>query len=368
MDTRFRSRAPRVARIRPEPSTPERITLGALAGELDVVLIEGLPPIPAGFATGAGKNRDEIVRQMASGSSEVRASGWDPVERIKDQEIDGVEAEVLFPSMAMSFFAMPAADLQQECFRVYNDWVVEYCSHDPRRLYGVGMVSLLDVEQGTRELERVAKYDLRGVMIGAAPPAGTSYASPVYDRFWHAAAQAGLPVALHVTTGPEKDNAMLPPLCQAYMSLFYPVQRTLAAMVFGGVLERFPKLKILSVENDVGWLPHFMYRMDHGYDKWGGIDERVLQRARLPMQPSEYVRRQVFATFQDDPIGPLLYREFGEDNFMWGNDFPHVDSTWPDSRAWLAKNLGGLPDSVRSKIVFDTAVKYFRLNLPDRQP
>ena len=91
------------------------------------------------------------------------------------------------------------------------------------------------------------------------------------------------------------------------------MQRSLSTLVFGGVLERFPELKIVSAENDTGWFPHFMYRMDHAYDKF-----HAMEKEPLPMQPSEYVKRQVWATFQDDPVGPATYKIFGEDNYMCG--------------------------------------------------
>ena len=107
-------------------------------------------------------------------------------------------------------------------------------------------------------------------------------------------------------------------------------------MIFGGVLERFPELRIVSAENDIGWLPHMMYRMDHAYDKYG-----PLMAEPLPMRPSEYVRRQIWATFQDDHVGAATYGLFGEDNYMWASDFPHTDSTFPESRAWIEKNFEG---------------------------
>ena len=106
------------------------------------------------------------------------------------------------------------------------------------------------------------------------------------------------------------------------------VQFTLVSLVLNRVLERFPALKIVSAENDTGWLPHFMYRMDHAYEKyWNVAGMRPFE-----MKPSDFLRRNLRATFQDDPIGPATYDYFGADNYMWASDFPHSDSTWPKSR------------------------------------
>jgi predicted TIM-barrel fold metal-dependent hydrolase len=141
-----------------------------------------------------------------------------------------------------------------------------------------------------------------------------------------------------------------------YMGLIYEVQRTLTSIILGGVLERFPKLQIISAENDVGWFPHFMYRMDHAYEKFN-----VLTDEPLPMKPSEYIKRQVWATFLDDPVGPATYRLFGEGNYMWGSDFPHTDSTWPRSREVIAKDFAGVPEEITRKIVFDNAARLYGL-------
>jgi predicted TIM-barrel fold metal-dependent hydrolase len=143
------------------------------------------------------------------------------------------------------------------------------------------------------------------------------------------------------------------------MTVLHEVQESLARLVFGGVLARFPGLRVVSAENDVGWIPHFMYRMDHVYEKYRAMWERP-----LPERPSHYVRRQLFATFQDDPIGPATHALFGAENYMWASDFPHSDSTFPESRAWIAKNFAGVPEPVRRRIVHDNAVALYRMAPP----
>ena len=143
-----------------------------------------------------------------------------------------------------------------------------------------------------------------------------------------------------------------------YMTVIHEIQASIAHLVLGGVLERYPKLRIVSAENDAGWLPHFNYRMDHVYDKYGEMWAEISER------PSHYVQRQVYATFQDDPVGPATHDIFGADNYMWASDFPHSDSTFPESRAWIEKNFSGVPDTVRRKIVYDNAVALYGMELP----
>jgi len=136
------------------------------------------------------------------------------------------------------------------------------------------------------------------------------------------------------------------------------VQRSLNSFIMGGVLERFPNLRLVSAESDVGWLPHFMYRLDHAYSKFS----RLVPDA-IPRHPSEYIRRQVWATFQDDPVGPAAWRIFGADNYMWASDFPHADSTWPHSREVIARDFDGVPEEVMRKIVFDNCARLYHMEI-----
>jgi predicted TIM-barrel fold metal-dependent hydrolase len=357
IDRRFKDRAPRAVT---KPDKP-----GAF------FIAEGLRPFPVAAVAAVGKDGEDYARHMKTGYEAVRPSGWDPVERLKDQDIDGVEAEVLYTSLGMPLFGLKDAELQRACFRTYNDWLAEFCSHAPRRLLGVPLISLDDVSLAVAELERCCKQNLKGAMIWGSPPEDRPYSSSIYDPFWQAAAELEMPLSLHVVTGGTKSPAwqMVGHIAKSehdtpgisvlgtYHFLLADIQATLYTLVVSGVLERFPKLKIVSAENDTGWLPHFMYRLDHGYKKyWANAGIR-----KLAMDPSEYMRRQLYATFQDDPIGPATWSFFGEDNYMWASDFPHGDCTWPNSRKVIAADFAGVPEKVTGKIVFDNAVKLYGL-------
>src|SRR6202049_4815102 len=324
LDHKFQDRAPKVIKTE---------------GKGGFVFVgPGLTPFPVAGGFAAGRSGEELKEflgeaNQAKGYESARPSGWDPVERIKDQDIDGVHAEVLYTTLGMTLFGLHDADLQRACFKAYNDWLSEFCSHNPKRLIGAALISLEDIGEGAKELRRVAKNGLKGAMIWGAPPRERPYTSREYDPFWEAAQELETPLSLHVITGKkppkseeERQKVRMEPrdpsFVRGYMNLIHEVQRSLTDIIFSGVMMRFPKIRIVSAENDTGWIAHYMYRLDHAFEKFGAMMEEPLD-----MKPSEYVRRNMWATFQDDPIGPLLFKLFGEDNFMWGSDFPHSDST-----------------------------------------
>jgi predicted TIM-barrel fold metal-dependent hydrolase len=359
VDNRFKEQAPRVV---------------ATEGRLGVCLTApGLRPFPVSGLSAAGRSGEELKKYFGSGYDAIRPSGWDPVERIKDQDIDGVEAEVLYTSLGMPLFGLQDRELQRDCFRVYNDWLAEFCSHNPKRLVGIALIALDDIDAAVKEMHRCRKMGLRGAMIWGFAPEGRPYSSRIYDPFWAAAADLDMPISLHVITAAgkspvgratkdiaesEKDQPGISTVGY-YLFMTADVQQSLFTIVMSGVLERYPKLKLVSAENDTGWLPHFMYRLDHAYDKYGVMSGLH----QFELKPSEYLRRQLWATFQDDPVGPATYQFFGADKYMWASDFPHTDSTWPRSREVIKADFAGVPEEVTRKIVCDNAARLYGINL-----
>ena len=345
LDERFRDRAPRVIQSRESGS--------------HLFVAPGIRPFAVAGAFGSGRSGEELAAHMKKGYEAARPSGWDPVERIKDQDVDGVAAEVLYTSNGMALFGLDDAELQRACFKVYNDWVSEFASHNPKRLHAIGLISLEDISTAVTELERCAKIGLKGAMIWGSAPSDRPYSSEIYDPFWQAASELEMPLSLHVVTGKEKGPAPgFRAMTAMYMNLIQEVQRSLTTIIFSGVLERFPRLKIVSAENDSGWLPHYMYRADHAWDKFGKLGKR-----QIPNKPSDYMRRQLWVTFQDDPIGPATWKFFGEDNYMWASDFPHTDSTWPNSLKVIEQDFAGVPEQVANKIVNENAAKLYHIDL-----
>jgi predicted TIM-barrel fold metal-dependent hydrolase len=320
-----------------------------------VVACEGALPMPLEAFCSAGLSSEEIAESLARGEAGVRPGARDPLARRADMERDGVAAEVLYPSVALQAFRLSDGALQAHCFRIYNDWLAEMCSAVPDRLFGVALASLFDPDEACREVERAARLGLRGVMVWCAPPPGDSYASPRYERFWAAAAVAGLPVSLHL--GTTRDlSAPGESIAVAYMMTILPIQRALAQLLLGGVLERFPDLRVVSVENEIGWLPHFLARIDHGAERYRKAADLGLTRP-----PSETFRRQVAATFQEDRVGVEARDRIGVECLMWASDYPHGDSTWPRSREVVARDFAGVPQAERRLILAGNAVRLYGL-------
>jgi uncharacterized protein len=346
---RFGERTPRVKQL------PDR------SGHWFVM--PGVAPYQVAHGFGLGKGGKELREHLSRGYEAARSSGWDPVERIKDQDVDHIAAEILYTTLGLSLFALDDADLQRACFAVYNDWIAEFASHSPNRLYPVALISLEDVAEGVRELQRASRRGLKGAMIWSSPPADKPYYSQLYDPFWRCAEELAMPLTLHVITDRKQGEGLkLSGAAAMFMNVMRPVheiQQTLLSLVFYGVLDRFPRLKFVVAENDSGWVAHFMYRIDHMFEKFGAMtDERLLS-----MPPSEFIRRNVWVTFQDDLTGALTTSYFGEDNFMWASDFPHTDTTWPNSVNVVKKNFERIPEQVTHKVVFENAVKLYGMSI-----
>src|SRR5271166_1730734 len=348
LDHKFQERAPKVVQN-------EDGTFGFVA--------PGIHPFPVAAGFGVGKSGAELKEHLKKGYEAARPSGWDPVERLKDQDVDGVAAEVLYTTLGMPLFGLDDTELQQICFSVFNNWLAEYASYAPKRLYAIALISLEDIDAGVKELERCAKMGCRGAMIWGAPPEDRPYSKPIYDPFWAAAQETGIPISLHVITQKKQREIKFegsrsggpPPV-----DPIFEIQQSLRSLIYGGALERFPGLKIVSAENDAGWIGHFMHRLDHLHEKFISMTSRG--RA-LPKKPSEYLRRQLWATFQDDPLAPITAKFFGEDNFMWASDFPHTDSTWPHSQEVIEKDFAAVSESVKRKIVCENAVKLYGMEV-----
>jgi len=230
-------------------------------------------------------------------------------------------------------------------------------SRTGKELGWLALVSLWDVDAGVRELARCAGLGMKGAMIWGYPPDDRPYYSPGYDRLWAAAQDLDLPLSLHIVTGMgEESRVDFRAAAVRYMHLVHEVQRSISQLVLGGVLERFPRLRVVAAECDIAWLPHWVQRMDHANQKFGAMMD-----VPLTMAPSDYVRRQVWLTFTDDALGASGLQAMGADAVMWGSDFPHTDSTWPNSQAVLDKNLDGVPSGITARVLHDNAAELYHI-------
>lgn len=277
--------------------------------------------------------------------------GHDPLARIKEMEIDGLSAEVLYPTLGLELFGLDDAGLQEACFKVYNDWLIEYCRVAPQRLIGVAAISVYDIDHAIEELHRCNKAGLKGAIIWQAPHEKLPFHSVHYNRFWEAAQELDMPVSLHILTGhsyhKNKERRKGVEHYRGSVNLkLLDVTNALFEFIFYGILERYPKLKIVTVENEIGWLPFVVQQWDYYFCRFRGVNPPPITK-----EPSEYFHRQIYSTFFNDNVGGHNLQWWGEDNCMWSNDFPHPNSTWPKSRQVIERDLGHLPAEKRAKLL-----------------
>jgi uncharacterized protein len=343
VDKKFRDRAPHTVR-------------GLNGREGEFFVCENISPIPVAGFFGAGVPSEALAEHTRKGMEAAPASVWDPAARLKDQDCDGVQAEVIYTSMGMPLYGLDDVELRVACFRAYNDWAVEYCSHNPKRLIPLGLITLEDIGAGVQELQRIAKKGMKGAMIWAEPPDERPYSHTDYDPFWSAAQDLNMSLSLHILTGRKgmgvdffKGNLAL-----QVSTLHHEVERSITVFVLGGVLERFPKLTIVSAENDVAWMPYLMWRMDFAQARIGAVSSK-----KLSLKPSEYVKRQVFATFINEPIFLDGFHRYAADNAMWSSDYPHTAAIWPKSQDFINETFSSLSAQDRQKIIHDTAARVY---------
>ncbi|MEA2642668.1 MAG: hypothetical protein QOF51_4062 [Chloroflexota bacterium] len=290
--------------------------------------------------------------------------GHDPRARIKEMAQDGVSAEVLYPTLGLSLFGQDDPDLQEACFQVYNDWLIDYCSVDTDRLVGIPCISAYRIDHAVQELERCVAAGLKGALIWQAPHPDLPFTSEHYEPLWDAAESLGAPISLHILTGHNYSKNLASRAGPEHYRGSVNLKTIEAAnavfdLIFYDKLHHHPNLKFVIVENEIGWVPFFRQQWDYYYRRF--TKERPLG---IDHEPSYYMDRQIYATFFNDHVGGHLLEIWGQDNCMWSNDFPHPNSTWPNSRAVIERDLGHLPAEARSKLVRENVLRLYGMKVP----
>ena len=323
----------------------------------DMFVIKGMSrPVMMGLVAAAGKSAKELAA-FGVKFEEMHRGGWDPDARLADQDRDGVFAEVIYPTVGMLLCNHKDFDYKKACFDAYNLWIAEYCAAHPDRLIGTGQTAMRSVEEGIADLRKIKQLGLRGVMMPGNPQV-EDYDSKIYDPLWEAAVDLELPLSFHILTS--RDDSLLQtrgPKLNSFLSIIRGCQDIIGTFILGGVFERHPKLKVVCAEADAGWVPHYMYRMDHAYDR----HRYWLPTGTLSKMPSEYFRENVYTTFQDDWVAFQMKDMCNIRRLMWASDFPHSDSTWPWSQEILKKHTAGLSEQERNLILHDNVAELYRL-------
>jgi predicted TIM-barrel fold metal-dependent hydrolase len=293
-------------------------------------------------------------------------AGRDPLDRIRDHARDGIDAEIVFPNKGLAMFATQDPEFGAAQCRVWNDWAWE--TYGPYNDFMSPMAAIMtaDLKLAVEEIERVAKLGFRGFTLPCKPIWGAhdarhpNYNLALYDPMWAVIQDLDLPITFHVSTGRDPraarndGGAVINYVSHSLSPTIEPVANLCAS----GVLERFPKLRFAGIECGIGWVPWALNAMDEAYRK-----HHLWANPKLKKLPSEYFRSNGAATFQEDPAGLDLAVKWNlVDNFMWANDYPHAEGTWPHSAEAIEREMGSLNGDQRTKILGLNAAKMFKFD------
>jgi uncharacterized protein len=314
---------------------------------------------------GEAARADELVNATTDDErlTKLVRAGSDPAFRLDLIKADGVTAEVLNPTWGLWVPRIPDGEIRRACAEVFNDWIADFCSQDPKRLIGVGIVPIDDVAWAAKEARRILGRGLRGIMVPVEPIEGAPpYRSAVYDPFWSIVEEARVPLTLHIVTGRVRDpftyhgavdRGEVP---RSFINLFGEAAPVLAnEFIFGGIFDRFPRLRVFLSEYDASWVPIFKYRVDR-IETFPGLPA-LKKRARA------YVDENVFAGIINDPLAAKLRYEIGIDRIMWGSDFPHPPSPYPRTKQRIGEILNGVPQGEREAIVAGNVSRLYGIDL-----
>jgi predicted TIM-barrel fold metal-dependent hydrolase len=289
---------------------------------------------------------EENARRDAATSVDVR---------LAMMHTEGIHGEVVYPTIGLYVYGIERPDVGEASCRVYNDWIHERLGDDCARVRHAALVPTWSVDTAIEEIDRVARR--LGVAALMLPLVGTpSWNQPVWEPLWSAIAETGLPMVMHQGTGHDmifyrgwgSPTANL--LATQSMA-----PRTAALLACSGVLERHPDLHAVLVEVNAGWMAWTMNTLDEYFVAHGAAE----RKPHLRELPSHYLRRQVHATFQRDPVAIAARELTGVECLMWGNDYPHPEGTYPDSQKVLAKTLAGVGEEDAAAITGGNALRVF---------
>ena len=337
----------------------------------EMFVIDGMAkPVPLGLISAAGKPAQAAKQELPF--SELHRGGWDPKARIADQDRDGLAGEVLYASIGMVLCGHSDPHYKQACFDAYNRWLSEeFVAGAPDRLYGMAQTAILSVDDAVRDFRKFREMGFKGVMMPGEPATDVSYDHPDFDPLWRTAVELGLPIGFHILTTRQdglsalneigKRSGSLSPMIAGWqrgMSLVGAIQNIIAQFIWGGVFERHPGLKMICVEADAGWAPYFAHRMDHVYNGY----RHLLGGEKMARLPSDYFFENVYLTFQSDRIAFQTAHLANPHRFLWASDFPHGDSTWPNSLHQIESMTSNLSDELRNMIIRENVMELYGLN------
>jgi predicted TIM-barrel fold metal-dependent hydrolase len=301
------------------------------------------------------------------GSAATGAGG--PAQRIAEQEQDGLSAEVLYAPLFMEKCMNGVAHKEAyvAMYSAYNAFLAEYCSYDPERLVGVGLIPNTGIQDALSELRRISALGLPAVSPRWFPN-GDGRPNQDDDLFWEESLNLGIKITPHCVLGgpPTPVQKQMPPHMIGYSRTPGPafsiaarasstIPIAMSELMVSGALDRFPELVIYFAEVNAAWLPHALSMMDDSYSLYGGFG------AELKMAPSEYALRHFIFGIIRDPVALAMTDMIPAENLIWGSDFPHAVGSWPRSREWLDQAMNVRTTTERRQITRDNTLAFFGL-------
>jgi predicted TIM-barrel fold metal-dependent hydrolase len=317
----------------------------------------------------------DINAEWRKGRDQALSGAWDHDQRVRVMDEDGIAAEVLFPDgiteMNMPPFgagiSLPTdppvvAELQWAGARAHNRWLAEFCQMAPERRAGIAIAPICwDVDEAVKEIHWARRNGLRGILIPSRWGKLDAYHHPKYEPIWSACEELELVVHLHSGAAPMEDYADHLGMMGIYITevVWWSV-RPLWFLIWGGVFERHPRLKLAITESTTIWAPEAMALMDQRYSETHFAAKLGDYRSHLSMKPSDYFRRNVFLGASCMPRREVEMREaIGIGNIMWGSDYPHPEGTWPYTRAHVLENFRGIPEPDLTAILGGNAARVY---------
>jgi predicted TIM-barrel fold metal-dependent hydrolase len=308
---------------------------------------------------------------------DVHVASYDMTARLDVLDAQGIHAQIIYPNVAgfgnQNFLKVEDDDLRLRCATVYNDAMVEIQRDTGERILPMALMPWWNIDHCVEEVTRSADLGLRGIVMCSDPDSigMPDLGSKEWLPFWEVCNDREVPVNFHIGASETSFNmfgrASWPSmginrkLALGSTSLFMENARVLGNLIYSGVLDRFPKLKIVSVESGVGWIPFLLETLDYEWQETGSQAEQ-----KLSMKPSDFFRRQIYGCFWFERTGPQdLVERIGEDNLLFETDFPHPTCLYPAVQDHLVDVTAAWSESRRRKILQDNAAALYRVNLPE---
>jgi predicted TIM-barrel fold metal-dependent hydrolase len=351
MDPKFRDRAPRLV-VDPATGTEKLDVEGQLLGSQ-----QGM-----GGIGGVGA-RQGAVKAAEMKYNEGRPGGFDPHKRIPDMDLDGIDAAFLYPSMGLFAGAVHDPELASALCRAYNRWLADYCKPYSDRLFGVAMVPMQSVEHAIQEMN-FARRDLgfRACFLRPNPYHGNKMINdPMYESFWAAAEDLDIAIGFHEggssgmpTVGIDRFEGRA---ARHIVSHTMEMMLACLAVIWGGVCEKHPKIRIGFLESGGGWIAPWLDRMDRHFDDQGFND------SGLKTRPSELFQRNCWISFEpvEGSLGALA-DYIGPNKIMWATDYPHRDGFFPGAPDMVRERLKGTSPETQRGVLAGGAMGFYGLN------